>query len=100
MKIVTRRSDRGNGSGRRRIEFTTPKIARFAPRQIADRGKRGARERRRFVELAKGEAKIVGHEQTHSARKAVTCSNADIAVYVIDPVLELTLVLGAVETTL
>jgi hypothetical protein len=30
----------------------------------------------------------------------VTCSNADIAVYVIDPVLELTLVLGAVETTL
>ena len=63
-----------------------------------DRGQRGDRERRSFAQLAKGEAKIV-HEQTYSARKAATCSNADIAVYslVIDAVLELTFVLGAVE---
>jgi hypothetical protein len=48
--------------------------------------------------LAKGEAKIV-HQQTYSARKAATCSNADIAVYslVIDAELELTFVLSAVE---
>jgi len=35
LKIVTSRADCGNGSGRRRIKFMTPKIARFAPRQIA-----------------------------------------------------------------
>src|SRR4029077_1347424 len=69
-------------------------------RSQADRdcGKRGNRERRRFVELAKGVAKIV-HEQTNSAHKAVTSSNADIAVYslVMDSELELTFVLSAVE---
>src|SRR5213078_2601769 len=53
-----------------------------------DRGERGDRKRRCFAELAKGEAKIV-HERNYSARKAVTCSEADIGVYslVIDTVL-------------
>jgi len=77
-----------------------PKNREVRSQADRDRGKRGDRERRRFAELAKGEAKIVVHEQSYSARKAATCSNADIAVYVIDPALELTLVLGAVETTL
>ena len=68
------------------------------PETDCDRGERGDRKRRRFAELAKGEAKIV-HEQNYSARKAVTCSEADIGVYslVIDTVLELPLVFGAVE---
>ena len=63
-----------------------------------NRGQRRNRERRSFAKLTKGEAKIV-HEQTYSARKAVTCSNADIAGYslVIDSELELTFVLSAVE---
>jgi len=75
-----------------------PKNREVRSQADRDRGKRGDRERRRFVELAKGEAKIV-HEQTHSARKAVTYSNADIAVYalVIDAEHELTFVLSAVE---
>src|SRR5437879_1529960 len=33
--MVTSRSDCGNGSGRSRMESTTAKMARFAPRQIA-----------------------------------------------------------------
>src|SRR5207302_6902029 len=33
--MVTSRSDRGNGSGRSRMESITAKMARFAPRQIA-----------------------------------------------------------------
>src|SRR6266480_3182330 len=33
--MVTSRSDCGKGSGRRRMELITAKIARFAPRQIA-----------------------------------------------------------------
>src|SRR5436190_3877000 len=35
LKIVTNRSDCGNGSGRSRMELITAKIARLAPRQIA-----------------------------------------------------------------
>src|SRR5205814_3769374 len=69
-----------------------PKNREVRAKADRDRGKRGDREPRCFVELAKGEAKIV-HEQTYAARKAATCSNADIAVYslLIDSVLELAL---------
>ena len=76
-----------------------PKNREVRSQADRDRGKRGDRERRRFVELAKGEAKIVVHEQTYSARKAATCSNADIAAYslVIDAALELPLVFCGIE---
>src|ERR1700747_864415 len=75
-----------------------PKNREVRSQADRDRGKGGDREGRRFVELAKGEAKIV-HEQTYSARKAVTWLNADIAFYslVIDAVLELPLVFCGIE---
>ena len=75
-----------------------PKNREVRSQADRDRRKRGDRERRCFVELAKGEAKIV-HAQTYSARKAGTCSNTDIAVYAlfVDSALELTFVLGAIE---
>src|SRR5438874_12225857 len=75
-----------------------PKNREVRSQADRDRGERGDRERRCSTELAKGEAKIV-HEQTNSAHKVVTYSNADIAVYslVIDSELELTFVLSAVE---
>src|SRR5947208_4351380 len=75
-----------------------PKNREVRAKADRDRGKRGDRERRCFAELAKGEAKIV-HEQTYAARKAATCSNADIAVYslVIDAVIELPLVFCGIE---
>ena len=75
-----------------------PKNREIRSHADRDRGERGDRERRCFAELAKGEAKIA-HEQTNSARKAVTYSNADIAVYslVIDAVLELPLVFCGIE---
>jgi len=74
-----------------------PKNREVRSQADRDRGKRGDREPRCFVELAKGEAIV--HKQTDCARKAATCSNADIAVnsLVIDAVLELPLVFCGIE---
>ena len=59
LKIVTRRSDWGNGSGRNRIESITAKMARFAPRQIATVASAVRVKAGRFAELAEGVTEIV-----------------------------------------
>ena len=75
----------------------TPKIARFAPRQIATVASAVIVNAGALQSWRKAKRRL--YEQTNSAHKVVTYSNADIAVFslVIDSELELTFVLSAVE---